>query len=430
MKNIVIIGAGPAGLLLAHYLLSRGSCRIRMYERRPDPRSVAQSNQQTNQRTFPISLQLRGLRSLQEIPGLEAAVAERGVWSKGAVLHSKKGKPREIERKTPLLLIDRNQLTQVLLEKLIARDDANLLTVAFDCACVEVDTAGLTVTLQPKEGEPFVESFEYLVGADGVRSQVRETLVAKGEMRCEQDTIPDAYKSLFMPRMRAGKSYELAADRIHTWTIDKGMRMLMAPQPGDWLHGTFIFPADNNPLEALSTGEAVQAYFQEKCPSLAQLMPIETAAAIAQRPVSRVTTVKCDRMQVQNRVLLIGDAIHAVSPSVGQGCNASLQDVQVFNQCLDRCSNDWAQALPAFSHQRLPDVHALRELSNYAFPRSKRMTLEFILRLTLGKKLGRWLPQLAKPLPMQLLTEEAQSYSEVLEQTHNWVERVKQSMQT
>jgi len=55
IQNVVIIGAGPAGLLLAHYLLRRGY-HVEIYERRPDPRLVDASKD----RTFPISLQERG----------------------------------------------------------------------------------------------------------------------------------------------------------------------------------------------------------------------------------------------------------------------------------------------------------------------------------------------------------------------------------
>jgi len=57
IQNVVIIGAGPAGLLLAHYLLRRGKYHVEIYERRPDPRLVDASKD-----TFPISLQERGRR--------------------------------------------------------------------------------------------------------------------------------------------------------------------------------------------------------------------------------------------------------------------------------------------------------------------------------------------------------------------------------
>jgi len=58
IQNVVII-EGPAGLLLAHYLLRRGKYHVEIYERRPDPRLVDASKD----RTFPISLQERGRRN-------------------------------------------------------------------------------------------------------------------------------------------------------------------------------------------------------------------------------------------------------------------------------------------------------------------------------------------------------------------------------
>ena len=62
MQKITIIGAGPAGLLLAHYLLSRGDYQVEIYERRSDPRLVEQSKQ----RVFPVSLQARGIRRFRQ----------------------------------------------------------------------------------------------------------------------------------------------------------------------------------------------------------------------------------------------------------------------------------------------------------------------------------------------------------------------------
>jgi kynurenine 3-monooxygenase len=78
IEKIVIIGAGPAGLLLAHYLLARGGYQVAIYERRPDPRLIASHSQ----RTFPISLQTRGLSAIRALPGLETKLARQGVWSR------------------------------------------------------------------------------------------------------------------------------------------------------------------------------------------------------------------------------------------------------------------------------------------------------------------------------------------------------------
>lgn len=61
-QKVVIIGAGLAGLLLAHYLLRRGKYCVEIYERRADMRLVDASQD----RTFPISLQERGRKALRD----------------------------------------------------------------------------------------------------------------------------------------------------------------------------------------------------------------------------------------------------------------------------------------------------------------------------------------------------------------------------
>ncbi|NET42638.1 NAD(P)/FAD-dependent oxidoreductase [Okeania sp. SIO2B3] len=425
MQKIIIIGAGPVGLLLAHYLLSRRDYQVEIYERRLDPRLAEQSNQ----RTFPIAIQSRGLNAIDQIFGLKVALAKKGVWSQGVLIHRQQGKPRRINRKMPSLLIDRNQLNLVLLEHLLEKHSRDLVKVKFDCSCVGINLESQEAILQSDNGEKFTTKYDRLVGADGVGSQVREVLSARSDIHCQHNFIPDVYKSLHVPRIAPDQTIELAGNYIHSSTLGKGIRLVMAPQPDDWLHGTLIFPPDNNPLENCTTDEAVLTYFQENIPFLKPLMRLEDAAVLRQRPVSKIMTVKCDRMHVGDRILLVGDAVHAVSPSIGQGCNASLQDVQVFAQCLDRYEDKWEEALPAFTAERLSDIHALRELSDYTFPRSKPMMLEFIFRLTVGKKLRPWFPLLTNPLPMELIMESELPYSEVLKRGQGWINRVRQSMQ-
>lgn len=46
-------------------------------------------------------------------------------------------------------------------------------------------------------------------------------------------------------------------------------------------------------------------------------MSDEEAEALLHRPVARLMTVKCDRFHQGEHILLIGDAAHAVSPSIG-----------------------------------------------------------------------------------------------------------------
>jgi kynurenine 3-monooxygenase len=144
--------------------------------------------------------------------------------------------------------------------------------------------------------------------------------------------------------------------------------------------------------------------------------------------VAKVLTVRCDRFHNGDSVLLIGDAAHAVSPSIGQGCNSSLEDVLILGQLLEQYGDDWAKILPLFSEQRVPDAHALRELSDYSFPRTKLLVVEFFLRLTLLRLFHQWFPHLVKPFVFDLVFDTDLPYSQVLSLSQGWIHKVKRSM--
>ncbi len=423
LQKVVIIGAGPAGLLLAHYLLRRGKYYVELYERRPDPRLMDVSQD----RTFPISLQERGRKAIREIAGLEEAITATSVLCNGTVIHRKQGKARKIPRAIPILTIDRNRLVMILLQHLTETYTSEKLIVKFHCQCVQVNGRSKTVTLKPEQGEAFTVAYERLIAADGARSHIRDYLVQNAGLQCDQSYVPDAYKSVFLTRLNPALGLELEPDKIHAWNRDNKTRMLMVPQPGDRLNGVIIFEQEQNSLLSLSTKEEVLAFFQENFPLFGQLMSQEEAEAFLQRPVGRVLTIRCNHFHHGDSVLLIGDAAHAVSPSIGQGCNASLEDVLVFERLLNRYEDDWAQVLPAFSEQRVPDAHALRELSDYSFPRTKVLVVEFFLRLTMSRLLHRWFPQWVKPFVFDLVLDEDLPYSQVLSFSQGWINKVKRS---
>jgi kynurenine 3-monooxygenase len=135
-------------------------------------------------------------------------------------------------------------------------------------------------------------------------------------------------------------------------------------------------------------------------------------------------------LHAAERVLLLGDAAHAVSASAGQGCNSALQDVEVFGALLDQYEDDWTKVLPAYTLARLEDAHAVSDLSDYSSARSKWMKVEWFLRIILRKVLPKWLSSWGlRPMPMELLSETSLSYTDVLEQTKWWVDRVKRSQE-
>ena len=346
----------------------------------------------------------------------------------GTIIYRKKGKSRPVPRQNPVLTIDRNRLVTILLKQLTETSSPNQVKVHFNCECMAVDATAKTVMLKPPEGDSFTVHYDLLVGADGARSQIREYLVENAGLPCSQNYVPDAYKSVFLSRLNPSAGVELEPNKIHAGNLNNKTRMLMVPQPGDEWNGVIIFDAETNPLEGLSTKEEVKTFFEENFPLFGQLMSLEEAEALLKRPVGRVLTVRCDRFHEGDSVLLIGDAAHAVSPSIGQGCNSSLEDVVILGQLLEQYGDDWAKVLPHFSEQRVPDAHALQELSNYSFPRTKLLVVEFFLRLTMGKLFHQWFPRLVKPFVLDLVLDADLSYSQVLSLSQGWIHKVKRSM--
>ncbi|WGV23528.1 FAD-dependent oxidoreductase [Halotia branconii] len=427
VKKVAIVGAGPSGLLLAHYLLRRSDkYQIDIYERRSDPRIIPFSKS----RTFPISLSARGMNALRQIPGLEAAVKAISLEMTGAVFHQKNGKARLTPRKQSLFTLDRTSLVIVLLEKLNEKHDNSQLNIHFNCQCTQVDFAAKKAIFKQVETETdFTVDYDWLIGADGSRSVVRESFFGTELFECEQKYIPSDYKSIFLPRPDANVETNLKPDKIHTWTLDDSTIFLLLHQRDGTISGVIYFPHQNNQLIGLSSKEEVIKFFCEHFPEVGQLMPESEAAAFLTRPISRIITIRCNRYHQGNSVLLIGDAAHAVSSSIGQGCNAALEDVVLLNQLLDEYSDNLPTVIEQFTIRRQSDAHALVELGDYAFPASKSLLIEFIFRELISKTLHRLFPQRFSPSLFELISESTVPYSEILNLYQGWISKVKKSNQ-
>ncbi|ACK64894.1 Kynurenine 3-monooxygenase [Rippkaea orientalis PCC 8801] len=424
LKKVVIIGAGPAGLLLAHYLLSRGKYQIEIYE----SRRLQDITEITAYRTFPLSLQERGRKAIRMIPGLEEAIIANSIFCRGTLIYRKRGKPRNIKRNNPILTIDRNRLVAIFYQKLLDNYSSEQLKIHFGCEAIQIDSPAHIITLQPQTGDSFTVNYDILIGADGANSRVRNYLNAQRGLQCHQQYVPDSYKSLCLNRLNSELGIALESDLIHTSNMGNNTRILLVPQPDNQLKGVILFPADQNPFEDLLTSSQVLDFFEQNFPIFAPLLSKEQAEILLKSPVGRPITIRCDRFHDNHAILLIGDAAHAVSPSMGQGCNSSLQDVLILNHLLDQYDDNWQKVLPEFSKQRIFDAHAVQELSDYCFPRKGKLLIaEFFFRLVLGRLLNKYFPDFFKPFVVDLVFDTDIPYSQILSQNQRWINKVKQS---
>lgn len=430
VKKVVIVGAGPSGVLLAHYLLCRGEqYQIDIYDRLNDPQVIEFSKS----RTFPISLTERGMNALGQMTGVEAAVRAISLEMSGTIFHQPNGKTRVTSRKIPLVTLDRTNLVITLLQKLVEKYDNSRLNLYFNHSCTEVNFAAKTISFQSltQTSEPTgterAVNYDLLIGADGARSAVRSYFMNTELFEFEQKYVPTDYKSIFLPCPAQPSNINLESGKIHSWRNHDGTFVVLLHQLDGSMSGVILFPRQNNQVTALSTPEEVQQFFRSHFPEVGQMMPKSEAEAFLKRSSSRILTIRCNRYHYGDSVLIIGDAAHSVSASIGQGCNAALEDVVIVDQLLNEYADNWAETIAQFTVRRRADAHALVELGDYSFPTSPRLFLEFVLREQLAKTLNQLLPDRFSPSLSQLIFESSVPYSEILHSYKGWIAKVKKS---
>lgn len=87
--RVLIVGAGPAGLLLANYLIRRPGYHVHIIDRQPNPHTLLPESLWS----YPIVLQSRGLEALRFVDAeLETAMKQQGMHASSACFHKKGGK--------------------------------------------------------------------------------------------------------------------------------------------------------------------------------------------------------------------------------------------------------------------------------------------------------------------------------------------------
>lgn len=440
VKKVVIVGAGASGLLLAHYLLRRDEeCQIEarkrlgnpivfhslieIYEQYRDPRTISVAKS----KTFPIALNDRGMNAIAKIPGLTDAVKAISVEMSGTIIHTTSGKKRSISRKKSLTTLDRTELIKVFLNTLAETYDSDRLKIHFEHSCTRVDLAAKQAHFSTPKSAITVD-YDLVVGADGARSQVRKAFQDTKLFELEQKYISNDYKSIYLSSGNDSESNPvLESGKIHSWRIKDGTVVLLLHQYDGSMAGVIHFPRENNQIVNLKTEAEARQFFKQNFPQVGQLMTASEASAFLARPIATTLTICCNRYHYRNSALLIGDAAHAVSPSLGQGCNAALEDVTVLNRLLNEYADNLDLVLEQFTKQRLADAHAVVELSNYTLPFARNLFLELILRQRLAKILHRLFPQRFLPPLFEAMHESSIAYRDIFKQYKGWCNKVKNS---
>ena len=377
-QNILIIGAGLCGSLLALRLAQHGF-NITLIEKRPDLRKVSLDAG----RSINLALSDRGLRGLR-LAGVEEAAQELLIPMTGRMIHEKSGNtflsPYSGREGEHINSVSRPGLNKLLLNEAEKMPNVEII---FNQSCTNVNYESPSATFEDYEtGKETTFTADVIFGTDGAGSVVRASMIHDKTfmLNISQQWLGHGYKELEIPAAVNG-GYRTYKNALHIWP--RGEDMLIAlPNLNGSFTVTLFLPYKNSDycFENLTTPEIVTEYFQKEFPDVLELIPNLTEEFF-NNPVGAMGTVKCDPWHRSGKILLMGDAAHAMVPFYGQGMNASFEDVAVFDEILMNFKDDllvgkvsWQNIFDEYEKVRKKDADSIGELAVDNFDEMKAHT--------------------------------------------------------
>jgi kynurenine 3-monooxygenase len=392
-EKITLVGAGLAGSLLAIFLAQRGF-QVDVYERRADPRQVSGSAG----RSINLAMSTRGLYALEQV-GLATGMRQHAIPMRGRMIHTLAGEvhfqPYGKDDSEVLYAISRAELNSVLLNTAARYDNVHIrfqhrclgINGATGALDIEQDATGQTDSLPPGR----------VIATDGAASAVRASMASLPRFTCSQDYLEHGYKELIIPP-HADNTWQIEKNALHIWPRGTYMLIALPNLDGSFtctLFLPFVGPAS---FASLSSDVAVLTFFHQQFPDAVPLMPslVETFFA---NPTGSLVTIKCMPWHIADRVLLLGDAAHAIVPFYGQGMNCAFEDCTTLDACITRHWPDWERIFQDFTQQRKEHTDAIADMAiaHYVEMRDRVADAKFLLQKQLELELERKYPELFIP---------------------------------
>ncbi|MEX2125650.1 MAG: NAD(P)/FAD-dependent oxidoreductase [Woeseia sp.] len=391
-KEVTVIGAGLCGSLIAIMLKRRG-LGVSLLERCADPRtSTAIAGRSIN-----LALSTRGIRALQNA-GIFSNVEPLLMPMRGRLIHAEDGttelQPYGQTKEEQIHSVSRAELNRILIDT--AHVDCGI-RIRFQQEAIDYDGSGCNLHMLD-----LVERCNYelharpIIAADGAGSAIRRSLssaaATEAAIGATESILPHGYKELSIPAGPGGR-HQLDPGALHIWPRG-GFMLIALPNPGGDFTLTLFLPNDGKEsFSTLTTAAEVTTFFGRYFADVMPLIPDLTKSFLG-NPLGILGTVRCRHWHNGGKLLLIGDAAHAIVPFHGQGMNLAFEDCVLLDRIVCDGSGDWAEAFAGFEKQQLDNANAIADmaLENYVEMRDTVRDPKFKLRKELSFELERRLP--------------------------------------
>ncbi|MDN4483496.1 FAD-dependent monooxygenase [Demequina lignilytica] len=331
--DVLIVGTGPAGTVLAAQLAAFPGIRTRIIERRDAPLEVGHAD----------GVACRTVEMFQAF-GLADALVREAYW----VNEVRFWGPSETDRdrivrtgwvedtpaglsEFPHVIVNQARMQQYLLDH--AAKQASRLTVDYGLELVDLHlgddgdpvTATMRRTAGERTGEEVTMRARYVVGCDGARSNVRRAIGRElvGDAANHAWGVMDVLATTDFPDWRTKNVIQSAG---------KGS-LLMIPREGGSMVRCYVdlgeVPAGDSEIRKTTAQQLTDVANAILHPYSIDVRSVAWSSVyeVGQRVTDRFDDVPADQVGLRDpRVFIAGDACHTHSAKAGQGMNVSMQD--------------------------------------------------------------------------------------------------------
>jgi len=340
VRDVLIVGAGIAGCAVAIALASRG-VRVRLIEKQSVWRFQSSG----------IFVYGNGLQAFREL-GVMNEVLDAGFSVTGGrnVYMDHQGQhivdvhyPSPAAGVPPILGVKRADMHRVLAARLSGLG----LQAQLDTQLLSLESQANGVQAALSDGS--TQHFDLVIGADGIRSQMRKWVAGE---------VAPRYTGLGVWRSVHARPVGLT-DKIMMMGVGKRLGIMPISHDRLYLFGTVAEPAGAH-YERSQWPDLMRERFAEFGGPARQFL--RQLGAQAEVIYTAVEEMALPLPWHAGRVLLVGDAAHASTPFMGQGGAMAVQDAVVLGKLLDQ-GLDTDSLLERFGNLRHPMCRFVQEAS-------------------------------------------------------------------
>lgn len=333
--DVLIVGTGPAGMLAAAQLSQFPGVTTRIVERRPGRLAIGQAD----------GIQARSVETFQAFGFAERIIAEAYRITEMAFWKPDPQNPSNIFRAArtlddphgisefPHLIVNQARVLDYFAEFMANAPTRMSPDYGFEFQGLEVTGQGeypVTVTLLhtsgPNEGRERTVRAKYVVGADGARSKVRDSIGCHmaGDKANHAWGVMDVLASTDFPDIRLK-----CAIQSHD-----GGSILLIPREGGHLFRMYVdlgevAPEDHGAVRKTAIEQIIAKANAIMHPYTLDVRNVawHSVYEVGHRLTDRFDDVLPEELGARTpRVFITGDACHTHSAKAGQGMNVSMQD--------------------------------------------------------------------------------------------------------